>query len=71
MYRVDIATDVDGNNLIDSNDNQVTDYEYLTVEFGTPKSSYKGLGPNNTMVGVACMTIWLFWWICCNYSHKC
>ena len=50
MYRVRYrqVTDVDGNNLIDQNDNQVTDYEYLTVEFGTTAAVIKGLGPNNT-----------------------
>ena len=50
MYRVRYrqVTDVDGNNLIDQNDNQVTDYEYLTVEFGTTAVVIKGLGPNNT-----------------------
>ena len=50
MYRVRYrqVTDVDGNNLIDSNDNQITDYEYLTVEFGTTSVVIKGLGPNNT-----------------------
>jgi hypothetical protein len=58
MYRVRYrqVTDVDGNNLIDSNDNQVTDYEYLTVEFGTTAVVIKGLGPNNTYeFGVACI----------------
>lgn len=58
MYRVRYrqVTDVDGNNLIDSNDNQVTDYEYLTVEFGTQAVVIKGLGPNNTYeFGVACI----------------
>lgn len=50
MYRVRYrqVTDVDGNNLIDSNDNQVTDYEYLTVAFGTQAVVIKGLGPSNT-----------------------
>lgn len=50
MYRVRYrqVTDVDGNNLIDQNDNQVTDYEYLTVEFGTTAVVIKGLGPSNT-----------------------
>ena len=58
MYRVRYrqVTDVDGNNLIDSADNQVTDYEYLTVEFGTTAVVIKGLGPNNTYeFGVACI----------------
>ena len=58
MYRVRYrqVTDVDGNNLIDSNDNQVTDYEYLTVEFGTTAVVIKGLGPSNTYeFGVACI----------------
>ena len=58
MYRVRYrqVTDVDGNNLIDSNDNQVTDYEYLTVEFGTQAVVIKGLGPSNTYeFGVACI----------------
>jgi hypothetical protein len=50
MYRVRYrqVTDVDGNNLIDSNDNQVTDYEYLTVAFGTEAVIVKGLGASNT-----------------------
>ena len=50
MYRVRYrqVTDVDGNNLIDSNDNQITDYEYLTVEFGTTSVVIKGLGVSNT-----------------------
>ena len=50
MYRVRYrqVTDSDGNNLIDSNDNQVTDYEYLTVEFGTTSVVIKGLGSENT-----------------------
>jgi len=50
MYRVRYrqVTDVDGNNLIDSNDNQVSDYEYLTVAFGTQAVVIKGLGPSNT-----------------------
>jgi len=50
MYRVRYrqVTDVDGNNLIDQNDNQVTDYEYLTVEFGTTSVVIKGLGASNT-----------------------
>jgi len=50
MYRVRYrqVTDVDGNNLIDSNDNQITDYEYLTVEFGTNAVVVKGLGTNNS-----------------------
>ena len=50
MYRVRYrqVTDVDGNNLIDSNDNQITDYEYLTVEFGTTSVVIKGLGISNT-----------------------
>ena len=58
MYRVRYrqVTDVDGNNLIDSNDNQVTDYEYLTVNFGTTAAVIKGLGPSNTYeFGVACI----------------
>ena len=58
MYRVRYrqVVDVDGNNLIDSNDNQVTDYEYLTVEFGTQAVVIKGLGPSNTYeFGVACI----------------
>lgn len=50
MYRVRYrqVTDMDGNNLIDQNDNQVTDYEYLTVEYGTQAAVIKGLGANNT-----------------------
>ena len=50
FYRVRYrqVTDVDGNNLIDSNDNQITDYEYLTVEFGTTSVVIKGLGISNT-----------------------
>tara|TARA_B100000902_G_scaffold150407_1_gene146959 strand:- start:499 stop:5337 length:4839 start_codon:yes stop_codon:yes gene_type:complete len=50
MYRVRYrqVTDVDGNNLIDSNDNQVTDYEYLSVSFGTTTTVIKGLGVSNT-----------------------
>ena len=50
MYRVRYrqVTDSDGNNLIDQNDNQVTDYEYLTVEFGTTSVVIKGLGSQNT-----------------------
>ena len=50
MYRVRYrqVTDSDGNNLIDSNDNQITDYEYLTVEFGTTSVVIKGLGSSNT-----------------------
>lgn len=50
MYRVRYrqVVDMDGNNLIDQNDNQVTDYEYLTVEFGTQAAVIKGLGANNT-----------------------
>ena len=60
MYRVRYrqVTDVDGNNLIDQNDNQVTDYEYLTVEFGTTAVVIKGLGPNNTYeFGVAAIDL--------------
>ena len=56
MYRVRYrqVTDVDGNNLIDSNDNQITDFEYLTVEFGTTSVVIKGLGiSNNYEFGVA------------------
>jgi hypothetical protein len=50
MYRVRYrqVVDSDGNNLIDQNDNQVTDYEYLTVEFGTTSVVIKGLGSQNT-----------------------
>ena len=50
MYRVRYrqVTDSDGNNLIDQNDNQVIDYEYLTVEFGTTSVVIKGLGSQNT-----------------------
>lgn len=50
MYRVRYrqVTDSDGNNLIDQNDNQVIDYEYLTIEFGTTSAVIKGLGSQNT-----------------------
>jgi len=50
MYRVRYrqVTDSDGNNLIDQNDNQVIDYEYLTIEFGTTAAVIKGLGSQNT-----------------------
>jgi hypothetical protein len=50
MYRVRYrqVTDVDGNGLIDSNDNQITDFEYLTVNWGTNAAIIKGLGVGNT-----------------------
>jgi len=50
MYRVRYrqVADVDGNGLIDSNDNQVTDFEYLTVNWGTNAAIVKGLGVGNT-----------------------
>ena len=58
MYRVRwrMVQDRDGNNLIDSNDNQITQYQYGTVEFGTREYIVLDLNVGNVYeFGVACI----------------